>query len=69
MIALHLKKEESGGALLKKILIFSLPIMAMNILQILFNAADMVVVGQFAGGSALAAVGATGSIINLLVNL
>jgi len=41
--------------------------MAMNILQLLFNAADMIVVGQFSGSDALAAVGATGSLINLIV--
>lgn len=69
MIALNYKMEESGGTLFKQILIFSLPIMAMNILQMLFNAADMIVVGRFSGGTALAAVGATGSLINLLVNL
>jgi len=50
-------------------LIFALPIMAMNLLQLLFNAADMVVVGRYAGSQALAAVGATGSLINLIVNL
>jgi putative MATE family efflux protein len=59
----------SSGSLFKKILIFSLPIMAMNILQLMFNAADMIVVGRFAGSEALAAVGATGSLINLIVNL
>lgn len=48
---------------------FALPIMAMNILQLLFNAADMIVVGRFEGSQALAAVGATGSLINLIVNL
>lgn len=58
-----------NGPLFSKILIFALPIMAMNILQLLFNAADMVVVGQFTGREALAAVGATGSLINLIVNL
>ncbi|HHW31599.1 MAG TPA: MATE family efflux transporter [Clostridiaceae bacterium] len=58
-----------SGPLFSKILIFSLPIMAMNILQLLFNAADMIVVGRFSGSKALAAVGATGSLINLLVNL
>lgn len=58
-----------SGPLLGKILIFSLPIMAMNILQLLFNTADMIVVGRFSGSDALAAVGATGSIINLIVNL
>lgn len=58
-----------NGPLFGKILIFALPIMAMNILQLLFNAADMVVVGRFSGSEALAAVGATGSLINLIVNL
>ena len=43
--------------------------MAMNILQLLFNAADMMVIGQFSGKEALAAVGATGALINLLINL
>lgn len=55
--------------LFKKIFIFALPIMAMNILQLLFNAADMVVVGRYSGSEALAAVGATGALINLIVNL
>ncbi len=48
---------------------FALPIMAMNILQLAFNAADMIVVGRFEGSLALAAVGATGSLINLIINL
>ena len=58
-----------SGPLFKNMLIFALPIMAMNILQLLFNAADMVVVGRFSGSEALAAVGATGALINLIVNL
>ncbi len=58
-----------NGPLFINILLFALPIMAMNILQLLFNAADMAVVGRFSGSKALAAVGATGSLINLLVNL
>jgi len=58
-----------NGPLFSKILLFALPIMAMNILQLLFNAADMAVVGRFSGSGALAAVGATGAIINLIVNL
>jgi putative MATE family efflux protein len=57
-----------NGPLFGKILIFALPIIAMNILQLLFNAADMIVVGRFSGREALAAVGATGALINLLVN-
>lgn len=58
-----------NGPLFGPILIFALPIMAMNLLQLLFNAADMIVVGRFSGSEALAAVGATGSLINLIVNL
>ena len=58
-----------NGPLLKKILIFYFPLMLSGILQLLFNAADIVVVGQFAGRESLAAVGATSSLINLLVNL
>lgn len=57
-----------SGPLFTKILIFSLPIMAMNFLQLLFNAADMIVVGRYSGSEALAAVGATGALINLIVN-
>ncbi len=58
-----------NGPLFKKMLMFALPIMATNILQLMFNAADMIVVGQFSGSRALAAVGATGSLINLMVTL
>lgn len=58
-----------NGPLFGKILIFSLPVMAMNILQLLFNTTDMVVVGRFSGSDALAAVGATGSLINLIITL
>ncbi|MFG6355484.1 MAG: MATE family efflux transporter [Acetatifactor sp.] len=58
-----------SGALLPKILLYSLPLMLSGILQLLFNAADIVVVGRFAGNDALAAVGSTSSLINLLVNV
>ncbi len=58
-----------NGPLLGKILIFYIPLMLSGILQLLFNAADIVVVGRFAGSDALAAVGSTSSLINLLVNL
>lgn len=58
-----------NGPLLGKILIFYLPLMLSGILQLLFNAADIVVVGRFAGNEALAAVGSTSSLTNLLVNL
>lgn len=58
-----------SGSLFPKILMFSIPLMLSSILQLLFNAADMVVVGRFAGSTALAAVGANASLINLLTNL
>jgi len=58
-----------NGPLLGKILAFAIPLMLSGILQLLFNAADIVVVGRFAGNEALAAVGSTSSLINLLVNL
>ena len=58
-----------NGPLLGKILIFSGPLILSGILQLLFNAADIVVVGRFTGSHALAAVGSTSALINLLVNL
>ena len=57
------------GPLAGKILLFALPLMLSSLLQLLFNAADVVVVGRCAGEAALAAVGSTSSLINLLVNL
>lgn len=57
------------GSLLLKMIKFSLPLMLTGTLQLLYNAADVVVVGQFAGTQALSAVGSTGVLINLLVNL
>ena len=58
-----------NGPLFSKILLFSLPLMLSGILQLLFNAADIVVVGRYSGNHALAAVGSTSALINLLVNL
>ncbi len=57
------------GSIMKKMLLFAVPLMFSSILQLLFNAADIVVVGRFAGDNSLAAVGSTSSLINLLVNL
>lgn len=57
-----------NGPFVQKILIFYIPLMLSGILQLLFNAADIVVVGRFAGNQALAAVGSTSSLINLMVN-
>ncbi len=56
------------GPVFKNMIMYSLPIVFSGILQILFNAADLAVVGQFAGTAATAAVGATGSFIGLVVN-
>ncbi|MEY8317887.1 MATE family efflux transporter [Oscillospiraceae bacterium 50-58] len=68
-----MKKSHSidmcNGSLADKILIFALPLMASSLLQLLFNAADVVVVGRFAGKEALAAVGSNTSLINLMINL
>ena len=58
-----------NGPLLFKIIKFSLPLMLSGILQLLYNAADIVVVGRFAGSTALAAVGSTTHITNLIVSL
>lgn len=57
------------GPLLKNIIIYSVPIILTGLLQLLFNAADLVVVGRFSGSVSVAAVGACGAIINLIVNL
>ena len=61
--------DMTTGPLIPKILQFSLPLMLTGILQLLYNAADVIVVGNFAGHTALAAVSSTGSLINLLVNV
>ena len=61
--------DMTHGPLLGKILLFSLPLMASNILQLLFNAADIVVVGRFAGSASLAAVSSTVAMINLFTQL
>ena len=53
-----------SGSILKKMLLFTLPLMLSSILQLLFNAADIVVVGKFAGDNALAAVGSNTALIN-----
>ena len=58
-----------SGAILPKLLQFALPLMCSSILQLLFNAADIIVVGRWAGDNSLAAVGSNTSVINLLVNL
>ena len=57
------------GPLLSRLLMYALPLVLSGVLQLLFNAADIVVVGRFSGNHALAAVGSTSALINLLVNL
>lgn len=57
------------GPLLKKIIFYAVPVILTGLLQLLFNAADLIIVGRFAGSLCVGAVGATGSIINLIVNL
>ena len=65
----HHQLDMCHGSLADKILLFALPLMASSMLQLLFNAADVIVVGQFAGQESLAAVGSTTSLINLLIAL
>lgn len=73
MLGKKIKKSHridmTTGPLTKNIIKFTIPIMLSGILQLLFNAADIVVVGQFSGKTALAAVGSTSSLINLLISL
>ena len=57
------------GPLLKNIILYTIPIILTGVLQLMFNAADLVVVGRFCGSVSVAAVGATGSLINLIINL
>lgn len=58
-----------NGPLLGKIIIYALPLMASGILQLAFNAVDLIVVGRYAGSNAMGAVGCTSSLINLMINL
>ena len=58
-----------NGPVLPKVIAFSLPLMLSGCLQLLFNAADVIVVGRFAGKESLAAVGSTSALTNLLINL
>ena len=60
--------DMTTGSILPKIMKFALPLMATSVLQLLFNTADMMVVGQFVGDIALAAVGATSNIVHIMVN-
>lgn len=63
------KIDMCNGPILKKMLMFAVPLMCSSVLQLLFNAADIVVVGHFAGDNSLAAVGSNTALIGLLTNL
>ncbi len=58
-----------NGSIMDKLISFSLPLMLSSILQLMFNAVDIVVVGRFSGSQALAAVGSTTALINIFTNL
>lgn len=57
------------GGLFKKMIKYTVPVILTGVLQLLFNAADLIMVGNFCGSLSVAAVGSTGALINLLVNL
>ena len=58
-----------NGSIMDKLISFSLPLMLSGILQLMFNAVDIVVVGRFSGSQSLAAVGSTTALINIFTNL
>ncbi len=61
--------DMNTGALFPKLLLFSVPLMLSGVFQLLFNAADMIVIGKYASTDALAAIGGTSSLINFFVNV
>jgi len=69
MSAKKYSMNTTEGPIFPKIVSFTIPLILSSILQLLFNAVDMVVAGRFAGKNALAAIGSTSSLINLLVNV
>ena len=69
MVARRYEIDMSKGSILKNMLLFAFPLMLSNILQLLYNAADQIVVGRWGGEECLAAVGATGTLTTLLTNL
>ena len=64
----RLNNSMLSGPLLPNIILYTIPIILTSLLQLLFNAADLVIVGRFCGSVSVAAVGATGAITNLMVN-
>ncbi len=69
MLAKTKSVDMCNGPLLGKIVFFTIPIILSGLLQLLFNAADTIVVGRYGSETSLAAVGSTGSITTLLTNL
>ena len=69
MVKKSYEMDMCNGPILGKMLRFALPLMCSSMLQILFNAADIVVVGRFGAEHSIAAVGSNSSLINLLTNL
>ena len=58
-----------NGSLMDKLIVFAVPLMISSVLQLMFNAVDVIVVGRFSGSQSLAAVGSTTALINIFVNL
>ena len=58
-----------NGTIMDKLISFSLPLMLSGILQLMFNAVDIIVIGRFSGSRSLAAVGSTTALINMFTNL
>ena len=69
MVARRYEIDMSKGSIIKNMLLFAFPLMLTNILQLLYNAADQIVVGRWGGEKCLAAVGATSTLTILLINL
>lgn len=65
----RIQRDMLHGPLALPIVSYAVPIMLTSVLQLLFNAADLIVVGRYCGSIAVAAVGSTGAIINLIINL
>lgn len=57
------------GNILKQLLLFSIPLLLSNLLQQLYNTVDLLIVGRYAGKAAMAGVGSTGALCNMLVGL
>lgn len=68
-MAKNYEMDMTEGSIMKKLILFTAPLVLMGILQVLYSAADMIVAGRFAGANALAAVGSTNSLINLIIAL